>query len=588
MTIQTTSEQKKVGGFILDGTNSKAGEFQNLETALKQKFHDAYYETHGNHCLILKPTELYASMEYLKSQGFNMLLDIAGVDNLKRDKGSWSHGKRFESVYHLLNMENHQRVRVRVPLDENLNVPSVMTLWKGADWFEREAWDLFGINFYLPDGTFRKKERLLTHHEFVGHALRKDYSATHNQPLSSSQPIYFEPDPTLSEEQVSSREWINIGPSHPATHGTLRIMTELEGEVIKRCRLEIGYLHRCFEKMCETHMYNQVIPYTDRLNYCSSPMNNIGWCKAVEDMMKINIPDRAKAMRMVLAELSRIIDHLVCIGTGAVDIGALTSFWFCFEQREKVYELFEKLCGARLTVSLTRIGGMANELPLGWVTDCLETVKGIRKSVDELDTMLTRSKIWMDRTKVAPVSPKDAIAWGYTGPCLRAAGVNYDLRKVSPYYFYKDVDFEIPLGSNGDAFDRYLVRMEEMRQSLRIITQVLDNLPSGPVQVIDKSISLPLKKEVYTNIEGLMNHFMLIMKGVKPPIGEIYSATEAANGELGFYLISDGSAHPYRVKVRPPCFAIYQSFPEVVNNRLLADAVATLGSMNVIAGELDR
>jgi NADH-quinone oxidoreductase subunit C/D len=291
---------------------------------------------------------------------------------------------------------------------------------------------------------------------------------------------------------------------------------------------------------------------------------------------------------MVLAELSRVIDHLVCIGAGAVDLGALTTIFFCLEQRERVYELFEKLCGARLTVSLTRIGGMAQELPVGWVTDCLEVVKIISKNIEEVDRLLTKNPIYVGRTKVTPISAADAIAWGYTGPCLRAAGVNYDIRKANPYYFYKDVDFEIPVGHAGDPYDRYLVRMEEMRQSLKIVNQVLANLPSGPVQSLDKRVCIPPKREVYTNIEGLMNHFMLIMKGVRPPVGEIYSATEAANGELGFYVISDGGPNPFRVKVRPPCFAIFQSFNEVCNDWMIADAVAQLGSMNIIAGELDR
>jgi len=557
-----------------------------FQSELTNRFGQKYHFAFKNHVLFLTTKELYSAMQTLRNEfGFNMLLDVCGVDNLTRPKTEWSHGVRFEVVYHLLNMNNHERLRVRVPVDvENSEtVPSMMPLWKGADWFEREAWDMIGINF---EG--RKKERLLTHHEFVGHPLRKDYDATWNQPLSESQDIYFDPDPTITPEEAMKREWINIGPSHPATHGTLRIMAEIEGEVIKRSRLEIGYLHRCFEKMCETHLYNQVIPYTDRLNYCSAPMNNIGWCKAIEDMMGIEIPDRAKALRMVLAELSRVIDHLVCIGTNAVDLGALTSFWFCFEQRERVYELFEKLCGARLTVSLTRIGGMAQELPVGWVTDCLSTVKEISKNIEEVDRLLTKNKIWVDRTRVCPISKEDAIAWGYTGPCLRAAGVNYDIRKNSPYYFYNDVEFEVPIGMNGDNYDRYLVRMEEMRQSLRIVRQVLDNLPTGAVQSLDKRVCLPPKKEVYTNIEGLMNHFMLVMKGVRPPVGEIYSATEAANGELGFYVISDGGPNPYRVKVRPPCFAIYQSFSEVVQNKMIADAVAELGAMNIIAGELDR
>ena len=554
---------------------------------LKKAFaHNSYHYQFENHVIFTDTRNLLKTMASLKDEfGFNMLLDVCGVDNSKRPTTEWTHGIRFEAVYHLLNMDKNERIRVRVPVnvDSGEMVPSVIPFWKGADWFEREAWDMYGISF-----LGRKKERLLTHHEFVGHPLRKDYAADHNQPLSESLDIHFDVDPSITPEEASKREWINIGPSHPATHGTLRIMAEIEGEVIKRSKLEIGYLHRCFEKMCENHLYNQVIPYTDRLNYCSSPMNNIGWCKAVEDMMGIEIPDRAKALRMVLAELSRVIDHLVCIGAGAVDLGALTSFWFCFEQRERVYELFEKLCGARLTVSLTRIGGMAQELPVGWVTDCLEVVKIITKNIEEVDRLLTKNKIFVERTKVCPITAENAIQWGYTGPCLRAAGVNYDIRKANPYYFYKDVDFEIPIGQQGDNYDRYLVRMEEMRQSLRIVNQVLHNLPSGPYQSLDKRVCIPPKKEVYTNIEGLMNHFMLIMKGVRPPVGEIYSATEAANGELGFYVISDGGPNPYRVKVRPPCFAIYQSFSEMVQNKMISDAVAELGGMNIIAGELDR
>ena len=559
----------------------------NYSAVLIEKFGEKNYSyAFGNHVVWATTENLVSVMTKFRDElGFNMILDVCGVDNTGRPKTEWTHGKRFESVYHLLNMENHERVRVRVPVDADGGemVPSVMSVWKGADWFEREAWDMFGINY---EG--RKKERLLTHHEFVGHPLRKDYRADHNQPLSESIDIHFDPDPTITHEESLKREWINIGPSHPATHGTLRIMAEIEGEVIKRSKLEIGYLHRCFEKMTENHLYNQVVPYTDRLNYCSSPMNNIGWCKAIEDMMGIEIPDRAKAIRMVLAELSRIIDHMVCIGAAGVDLGALTSFWYCFEMREKVYELFEKLCGARLTVSLTRIGGQAQELPVGWVTDCLDVVKQIEKRVDEVDALLTKNKIYVDRTKVTPITAKNAIDWGYTGPCLRAAGVNYDIRKTNPYYFYKDVEFEIPVGYDGTPFDRYVVRMEEMRQSCRIINQVLANLPAGGVQSLDKRVCIPPKKEVYTNIEGLMNHFMLIMKGVRPPVGEIYSATEAANGELGFYVISDGGPNPFRVKVRPPCFAIYQSYGEVVNNHMLADAVAQLSSMNIIAGELDR
>jgi NADH-quinone oxidoreductase subunit C/D len=382
---------------------------------------------------------------------------------------------------------------------------------------------------------------------------------------------------------------LNIGPSHPAMHGTLRVMVELDGETIVRANPEIGYLHRCFEKMAETHPYNQVIPYTDRLNYCSAPMNNVGYCKAVERLLGVEIPPKAQAMRVVLAELSRVIDHIIAVGTGGVDLGALSAFFHLFTFREKVYTLFEKLCGARLTVSMTRVGGMAQETPEGWWDDVLAFCKEMRAEVDEITKLMLDNKIFIKRTQgVCPVTATEAVQWGYTGPLLRACGVNLDLRKAAPYYGYDALNFDVPVGTSGDIYDRYLVRIEEMKQSIRIIEQICKNPPGGDYTIRDKGIVLPEKKDVYGNIEGLMNHFMLVIKGLRPPAGEVYDATEVANGELGFYLISDGSANPYRLKVRPPCFAIYQSFPSVVKGSMIADAIATVASMNLIAGELDR
>jgi NADH-quinone oxidoreductase subunit C/D len=291
----------------------------------------------------------------------------------------------------------------------------------------------------------------------------------------------------------------------------------------------------------------------------------------------------------MLCELSRIIDHIVCIGAASVDIGALTGFFHLFSYRELVYNLFEKLCGARLTVALTRVGGMAQDPPAGWYKEVLKVCDQIEEGVKELDDLLTGNKIFISRTSdVAPISSEDAIAWGYTGPLLRATGIEHDLRKSEPYYIYDELDFDIPVGSTGDLYDRYLVRVEEMRQSLKIIRQIARNVPEGDYTIRDKNIVLPEKRDVYGNIEGLMNHFMLIINGLRPPKGEVYSAVEAANGELGFYLVSDGSGKPYRLKVRPPCFAIYQSFPEQIKGVQVADVVAVLGSMNVIAGELDR
>lgn len=532
----------------------------------------------GDDVIELPKEEVVPVLRFLKESGrFDFLMDVCGADYPEREK-------RFDVVYNLYSSRHNSRLRIKTQVAEGESVETATGVWKGANWFEREAYDMFGVKFSgHPNLT-----KILTHHEFVGHPLRKDYEADRQQHCSAAMPIHFEPDSNWKSEGRSLVP-LNIGPSHPATHGTLRVMAELDGETIARANVEIGFLHRCFEKMAETHTYNQVIPYTDRLNYCSAPMNNIGYCKTVERLLGVEIPARAQAMRIVLAELSRIIDHFVCIGANGVDLGALTAFFHLFTYREMVYSLFEKLCGARLTVSLTRVGGMAQDAPPGWFNEVLDTCKVIRKGVDELDRLLTNNKIWIQRTKgVGAISAEDAIQWGYTGPCLRAAGVSLDLRKAQPYYGYDQLDFDVPIGSTGDVYDRYLVRVAEMRESLKIIEQVIKNMPGGDYTIRDKGIVLPEKKDVYGNIEGLMNHFMLVIKGLRPPVGDIYDATEAANGELGFYLVSDGSGRPYRLKVRPPCFAIYQSFGWSITGGLVADVISILGSMNLIAGELDR
>ena len=550
------------------------------------------FHTRQGDDIVTVPVEaIYDVVRHFKdTHRFDLLMDVCGVDFLDHPdfiaSQDQSNGKsRFALVYHFFSSQSYQRLRLKTYLPASKKVKSITPLWKGANWFEREAYDMFGVQFeghpYL--------HRLLTHHEFQGHPLCKDYRSDQQQHCQTVKPLHFENDATYVKDPRKNLVPLNIGPSHPATHGTLRVMAELDGEIIHRANVEIGFLHRCFEKMAETHHYNQVIPYTDRLNYCSAPMNNVGYCKTVERLLDVEIPPKAQAIRVILCELSRIIDHNICIGANAVDLGALTSFFYLFNLREMVYELFEKLCGARLTVSMTRVGGMANDPPEGWFDDVLTTLQRIQKGVDEIDRMLTHNKIWVERTKgVGEITTDEAIAFGYTGPCLRATGVPLDLRKVMGYYGYDQLDFDIPVGTTGDVYDRYLVRLEEMRQSIKIIQQVTKNIPEGDFTIRDKDIVLPDKKDVYGNIEGLMNHFMLVIKGLKPSKGDIYDATEAANGELGFYLVSDGGAKPYRLKVRPPCFAIYQSFAKAIEGRLLSDVIAILGSMNVIAGELDR
>jgi NADH dehydrogenase I D subunit len=402
-----------------------------------------------------------------------------------------------------------------------------------------------------------------------------------------SEPAAAPPRPlpgSIGEETV-----VNLGPSHPAMHGTLRVKAWLDGEVVTKAVAEIGYLHRCFEKESESHTYTGVIPYTDRLNYMSSFLNNVGYCLAVEKLFDIEAPLRARVVRVILGELSRIMDHLVCLGTNLVDIGALTNFWYFFRPREEIYGLIEACSGGRLMATYCRVGGLARDIPPDFERRARDILALLPRYLDDVDGLITGNRIFIDRTRnVGAMSAEEAIAWGFTGPCLRACGLPYDVRKAHPYSGYENYAFEVPVGEHGDTYDRYVVRMAEMRQSMRIVEQALGDIPSGRHLIDDKRVALPDKELVYTNIEALMNHFKLIMEGMKPPPGEIYSYTEAANGELGFYIVSDGTGQPYRIKVRPPCFAIYQAYEKMLVGHRVSDAIAILGGLNVVAGELDR
>lgn len=382
---------------------------------------------------------------------------------------------------------------------------------------------------------------------------------------------------------------INIGPSHPATHGTLRIFAALDGETITAAVSEMGYLHRGFEKMVEQGTYSMVLPFTDRLNYCSAMMNNIGFCKAVEKMFAITVPERCITLRVLLLELSRIIDHMVCTCTNLVDLGALTNFWYFFNVREQVYKIWEKLCGARLTNTVTRIGGMYRDVYPGFEDDVRAVLKQIEHAVAEVRGLIEHNKIFIDRTKdVGVVSAADAISWGWTGPCLRASGVDRDMRKDEPYYGYETYQFETVIGTTGDTFDRIMVRIYEMGESVSLVRQALDRLKPGPINTSDARLSLPSRDRVYHDMEALINSFKLVYEGVRPPPGECYDAIEAANGELGYSIISDGGTNPYRIKVRPPCLTQYAAFAPMMEDAMLADVASALGSINIIAGELDR
>jgi len=381
---------------------------------------------------------------------------------------------------------------------------------------------------------------------------------------------------------------LNLGPTHPATHGIFQNVLKMDGERIVSAEPTIGYIHRAFEKLAEHRPYNQVTPITDRLNYCSSPINNIGWHLTVEKLAKIEVPKRAQYMRVIMMELARIADHLICNSVIGVDTGALTGFTYMFQERERIYELYEEVCGARLTTNIGRIGGMERDFSTVFHEKLRDFMKTFPARFEEFNNLLARNRIFMDRTiGVGPISAERAMAYGFTGPNLRAAGVDYDVRVMEPYSSYEDFDFLIPVGKDGDTYDRFVVRQEEIRQSLRIIEQAYSKLPEGPYYTDVPDYFLPPKDEVYTKMEALIYHFKIVMGEIPIPEGEVYQAVEGGNGELGFYLISDGGRQPYRLHFRRPCFIYYQAYPEMIKGSLLSDAILTMSSMNVIAGELD-
>lgn len=444
---------------------------------------------------------------------------------------------------------------------------------------------------------------------------------------------------TTTKELKTKHMFLNMGPAHPAMHGIIKIVLELDGETVINADIDIGYLHRCFEKHCENGNYMQAIPYTDRLNYVSPLINNVGYVMAVEKLFGIEVPKRCQYIRVIMSEISRITDHLTCIGATAMELGAMTVFLYMMKAREYLYDLIEDVSGARITTSYTRIGGVKTDLPDDFKEKCREALKELRSVLEEVHRLLTKNRIFVDRMRgVGKISQEFAQSYGITGPFLRSTGIGYDVRKANPYLIYDSVEFKIPTGIEGDNLDRYLVRMEEMEQSSRIIEQALRDIPEGSVRVdlldriiessemidlakmgktkelilthskvaptlegsevqshfrinVDKrTIVIPSKQDTYSNIEGLMNHFMLIMykDGIRAPEGEVYFPVEGANGELGFYIVSNGDDRPHRVRVRPPCFPIMAAFHEIIQGDMVADIIPTFGSVNMIGGELDR
>ena len=395
--------------------------------------------------------------------------------------------------------------------------------------------------------------------------------------------------PEMEKELRTEYMVINMGPSHPVTHGTVKFLATLDGETIVDLKVDIGYLHRGFEKMCENGTWQQVIPYTDRLNYVSPLINNVGYALAVEKLIGIEAPERCQYIRVIASELARISDHLTNVAAGGLELGAFTAFLYFVEARELVWDLIEMLCGARVTANYVRIGGLKNDLPEGFAEKTREVFKRCRELWADVDKLLTKNRIFIDRVRDVGAMPADeAIAWGFTGPCLRATGVPYDVRKAQPYLVYDRLDFEVPVGETGDNFDKYLVRMEEILQSMRIVEQALAGIPGGPVNVDMPAYRWQSKEDIGTRIDSLIFHFKTVIEGIKPPPGEVYQAVEGGNGELGFYLVSDGSGKPYKCRVRPPCFPLTSAMPRMMKGRLLADIVPTFDMINMIGGECDR
>jgi NADH dehydrogenase I D subunit len=523
---------------------------------------------------------------------FDLPLDVTAVDYIGQQP-------RFEVVYHLYSTTHHHRLRLKARIPGEVpRIASVTPVWVGANWLERETFDMYGIRFSgHPD-----LRRIYLYDEFEGHPLRKDYPKEKRQPLigpgsrrgvsvGDEHPYATDlPRPgngkgTLGAELLR----VQLGPSHPATHGTVRIVLDLDGETIVNADVQVGFLHRGFEKECESGFYYQAIPYTDRLNYSSAILCNVGYCLAVEKLFGIETPPRCQFLRVMVGEIARIADHFLCVGATALELSAFTPFLYALQARELVWDLVDALCGARVTSNYIRIGGVSADLPDGFTALAQQNLAQVLKLLDDMQRLLTDNPIFRARMEgVGQLPAAELIAYGVCGPLLRAAGVDLDLRRAAPYLVYDQLDFDVPLGSRGDNMDRYLVRLEEIRQSVRIIEQCLRRLPDGPVDVDNPAIRWPPKGRVYSRMEELIDQFKQVTEGPKPPPGEVYVGTESANGEIGFFVVSDGSGKPYKCRARTPSFSNMQPLARMVQGALLADMVPTFDMINMIGGECDR
>ncbi len=570
------------------------------------------YARFGDNALTFQPTrdglptlwvareQLLDVLRYLRNlpRPYVMLYDLSAVDERLRQNRDGQPASDFTVFYHLLSIERNSDVRIKVALSESdLNIPTAREIWPNADWYEREVFDLFGIHFQGHPHLFR----LLMPRYWKGHPLRKDYPAraTEFDPFvldiarqdEAQEALRFNPEEWGMKRSSRDEDYmfLNLGPNHPSAHGAFRIILQLDGEEIVDCVPDIGYHHRGAEKMAERQSWHSYIPYTDRIDYLGGVMNNLPYVLAVEKLAGIEVPDRVKVIRVMLAEMFRITSHLLFLGTFIQDVGAMTPVFFAFTDRQKAYDVIEAITGFRMHPAWYRIGGVAQDLPNGWDKLVRTFVDWLPKRLNDYEKAALKNGILRSRSiGVAQYNSKEALEWGVTGPGLRATGVNYDLRKARPYSGYENFEFDVPVYQNGDAYDRALVRINEMRQSLRIIRQCLDHMPAGPYKADHPLTCPPPKERTLQDIETLITHFLSVTWGPVMPAGESCQMIEATKGINSYYLFSDRSTMSYRTRIRTPSFAHLQQIPSVIRGSMVPDLIVYLGSIDFVMADVDR
>lgn len=591
----------------------KKAEFVNTDTSTSPGIVTDIKGKFGDSILAEQPTAdsiptIWASrdkvvglLRYLKDeveQPYRMLYDLTAIDERDRSYREGQPEAQFSVVYHLLSFERNEDMRVKVPLTEEYpHIRSAADIWPSANWYEREVWDMFGITF---DGH-PDLRRILMPRTWEGHPLRKEHPARATEMGQFTLPddkqdreqdaLEFRPEEWGLKRASEDTEFmfLNLGPQHPGTHGVLRVILQLDGEVILDAVPDIGFHHRGAEKMGERQSWHTYIPYTDRVDYLGGVMNNFPYVMAVEKLAGIKVPERAQVIRVMLAELFRIISHLVWYGTFAQDVGALSPVFYMFADREHAFKIVEAITGGRMHPSWFRIGGVAEDLPRGWDDMMKEFLDYLPKRLREYDRVVMKNRIFRGRTvEVGAYNTEEAIDWAVTGPGLRATGFGWDFRKKRPYSMYDQFEFDIPTGTKGDCFDRAVVRIEEMRQSLRIIRQCVDNMPAGDYKSDHPQATPPRKERTMHDIETLINHFLNVSWGPVIPSGEAFAGVEATKGNNGYYLVSDGSTRSYRTRVRAPSFPHIQMLPYICRGHTVADVLAILGSIDFVLADVDR